>query len=326
MGNLQRIQWIDRHIRAGRHPNCNAIAEKFEISKRQAARDIEYLRDSLGAPLAFSSEHNGYTYLDASFRLPGPTLSEEAAVALRYLSEQYLHSSNQSAIRLADLFRSLSDRNETPQNEGKGSFFALPAQPINATVLPPIPDLDSRVYELYCRIEEAWQIRKKVSIVYLDAKNRESQRIVRPYLLYHYGRTAYVVGHCELRHEIRLFQLARVVRIEILRQGYIIPESFDPSGYLADATVPAIAPYRAKVRFPGDARLALYPFPHEILPDGVISLEFHRSSDFLTWLLAQQPGFRILEPAWLKKRLQERLEKMMEDLSPSEPPEKKTQV
>ncbi len=323
MGNLHRIQWIDRHIRAGRYPNCNAIAENFEISKRQAARDIEYLRDSLGAPLAFSSEHNGYTYQDASFRLPGQTLSEEAVVALRYLSEQYLHSSNQSAIRLADLFRSLSERNEKQPNEGKGGF---PFQLQDAAPLPPVPDLDSRVYELYCRIEEAWKIRKKVSIVYLDAKNRESQRVIHPYLLYHYGRTAYVVGYCELRQEIRLFQLARIVRLEILRQGYIIPESFDPSGYLTESPVPSVAPYRARIRFPGDARLALYPFPHEILPDGVISLEFQRSSDFLTWLLAHPPGFRILEPVWLKERLRERLKKMMEDLTLSEPTEKKDQV
>ena len=51
MSNLHRIQWIDAQIRAERFPNCSTIARKFEITRRQASRDIEYLRYSLGAPV-----------------------------------------------------------------------------------------------------------------------------------------------------------------------------------------------------------------------------------------------------------------------------------
>ena len=42
VSNLHRIQWVDAMIRAERYPNCRTIAAKFEISPRQAARDIEY--------------------------------------------------------------------------------------------------------------------------------------------------------------------------------------------------------------------------------------------------------------------------------------------
>lgn len=48
MSNLHRILWIDQEIRRGGYPNSRTIAEQFEISPRQAARDIEYLRYSLG--------------------------------------------------------------------------------------------------------------------------------------------------------------------------------------------------------------------------------------------------------------------------------------
>jgi predicted DNA-binding transcriptional regulator YafY len=44
VSKAHRIAWIDAQIRAGRRPNTLAIAERFEISTRQAARDVEYLR------------------------------------------------------------------------------------------------------------------------------------------------------------------------------------------------------------------------------------------------------------------------------------------
>ena len=48
MAALHRIQWLDSEIRAETYPNARRLAERFEISHRQAQRDFEYLRDSLG--------------------------------------------------------------------------------------------------------------------------------------------------------------------------------------------------------------------------------------------------------------------------------------
>jgi predicted DNA-binding transcriptional regulator YafY len=58
---LHRIQWIDAQIRAGRYPNARSLAAACEISRRQALRDFEYLRDSLGAPPAYAALHRGFT-------------------------------------------------------------------------------------------------------------------------------------------------------------------------------------------------------------------------------------------------------------------------
>ena len=89
VSNLHRIQWIDAMIRAGRYPNGRTIADKFEISHRQAARDIEYLRDSMGAPLVYSARENGYYYDDDTFVLPAQVISDEERHALAYLAQRY---------------------------------------------------------------------------------------------------------------------------------------------------------------------------------------------------------------------------------------------
>lgn len=70
MSNIHRIQWIDAQIRAKRFPNCRSIAEYFEISNRQASRNIEYMRYSAGAPNEYSISKNGYYYTDSAFCLP----------------------------------------------------------------------------------------------------------------------------------------------------------------------------------------------------------------------------------------------------------------
>jgi predicted DNA-binding transcriptional regulator YafY len=76
MSNLKRLQWIDAQIRNGKYPNCRIVSEHFELSSRQAARDMEYLRDSMGAPLQYDASHNGYYYIKPSFVLPAHIISE----------------------------------------------------------------------------------------------------------------------------------------------------------------------------------------------------------------------------------------------------------
>lgn len=50
MSNMHRIHWFDEQIRSGRFPNSSWLAREFEISRRQAQRDIEYMAISLRAP------------------------------------------------------------------------------------------------------------------------------------------------------------------------------------------------------------------------------------------------------------------------------------
>ncbi len=108
MSNLHRIQWIDVMIRAGRHLNCSTIAAHFEISRRQATRDIEYLRDSMGAPVAFDPAENGYYYTDTTFVLPAQVISTEEQRALAYLAHQYRQSGGALGEQLALLFARLA--------------------------------------------------------------------------------------------------------------------------------------------------------------------------------------------------------------------------
>ena len=57
-----RIQWLHKKIANMYYPNAMRLSERFNISHRQAQRDVDYLKKKLGAPLEYSIEHKGYYY------------------------------------------------------------------------------------------------------------------------------------------------------------------------------------------------------------------------------------------------------------------------
>lgn len=67
MNAYTRIQWLHEQIRAFRYPNAQRLSERFGVSHRQGQRDLRYLREELGAPLAYAADRRGFYYTDDFF-------------------------------------------------------------------------------------------------------------------------------------------------------------------------------------------------------------------------------------------------------------------
>ncbi|SFI75744.1 hypothetical protein SAMN02799624_02043 [Paenibacillus sp. UNC496MF] len=89
MSDLHRIRWFDGQIREGRYPNSAALAERFEISRRQAQRDIEYLAYSLSAPLLYVAKYRGYCYEDKTYAFSLLYMTDEEQKISNYLARRY---------------------------------------------------------------------------------------------------------------------------------------------------------------------------------------------------------------------------------------------
>ena len=70
-----RIQWLHKKLCENCYPNAMRLAEKFNISHRQAQRDIDFLKKELGAPLKYSNSQKGF-YYSAHFSLPSLVTTE----------------------------------------------------------------------------------------------------------------------------------------------------------------------------------------------------------------------------------------------------------
>ncbi|NLY61927.1 MAG: WYL domain-containing protein, partial [Clostridiales bacterium] len=61
----------------------------------------------------------------------------------------------------------------------------------------------------------------------------------------------YVIGHCSLREDIRIFKLARIEKIKVLSESYHIPLNFSITSYMQN-TLDLINPgkeYNVEIRF-----------------------------------------------------------------------------
>jgi predicted DNA-binding transcriptional regulator YafY len=82
MSQMERIYKLDRLFRRRRLPSKHEILEMFEISPAQFKRDLEYMRNRLGAPITFDMEAGGYKYIAEEFNLPGLWFTEREVYSL----------------------------------------------------------------------------------------------------------------------------------------------------------------------------------------------------------------------------------------------------
>ncbi|QGQ99327.1 WYL domain-containing protein [Paenibacillus psychroresistens] len=220
MSSMHRIVWIDNEIRQHHYPSCAAIAERFSISVRQAARDVEYLKDSMCAPIEYSHSHKGYLYTEGTFMLGHVVMTEQQRHGLTYLANRYAQMEGEHATHLARLFRRLIDESPTE--------FADQAIPL-------FP-LEPRQMHIFDTMQEAILSSVKVELHILDEKSSVK---FSPYKIYTFRGENYVVGYYDSIQKIRFFSfttISNVYRLEekydltpLLRQAEIMPElTYEP--------------------------------------------------------------------------------------------------
>jgi len=70
-----RIQWLHGELSRNTYPNAARLAERFHISRRQAQRDIDFLKKQLDAPMEYDGRVMGYRYT-RPFTLPVSVANE----------------------------------------------------------------------------------------------------------------------------------------------------------------------------------------------------------------------------------------------------------
>ena len=83
MAQQERIHWMHAVLLNGAYLHWQSVVDKFEVHRRTAFNDMRFLRDRLGAPIAFSRRHNGWHYTEPNYQLPFLALSEPEADTLR---------------------------------------------------------------------------------------------------------------------------------------------------------------------------------------------------------------------------------------------------
>jgi predicted DNA-binding transcriptional regulator YafY len=296
MSNLHRLAWIDARIREKSYPGSRIIAEKFEISVRQAQRDMEYLKYSMGAPLEYSSIRKGYYYTDEAFALPAHFITGEEKRILTYLASQYKITRGGNAELLAGLFLRLSGDNA----DGESCASDVPVYSAGTEEIT--------AYETF---KKAIKTNKKVKFQYRNSKYELSERVFHPYKLFNKEKVNYAAGFCELRSEIRVFRLSRTSRPQITEESFQVLKHFNEKNYGPERGFVFKEPYSAVIEF--DKPVETDKFKLQVVPvsNKTYKISFYNSDEILSGLLSQALGFSIISPKWLKVKLSERLNKII---------------
>jgi predicted DNA-binding transcriptional regulator YafY len=342
MGNLHRIQWIDAMIRENRFPNCTTIAREFCISTRQASRDVEYLKYSLGAPLEYDSERKGYYYTGESFALPSFRITEDEKTALAYLAERYRESDapesgGEMTVRLAMLFERLAGAESTPHRHAsrheeheRGGRDRDGSDRDTMRGVFPVFTVGKKLLEITKALEDAVRNGNKTRLVYLDSGNRKTTRMVRPYVVFLRNGTGYLHGWCELRGAERDFRIDRMRSVVVLADRFELPASFDTAEFERGMRFEFRSPYRATIAFedrpretpPTRTMAAQRPALSDSIGrrirvvsssfDGRIDVEFRSSNELIAALTETGRPFSILSPVWLREKCVARLSEILE--------------
>ena len=300
-----RLLFIDQQIAGGTYPNAVQLAAKYEVSDRTIKRDIEYMRDTLDAPITFDAAHNGYFFSEPNWRLPALTITESELFALTLASDVLV------AYRNSPLYEKLS------------RVFDKLAALLPEKVTIPATWLEHKFSVFHTatsRIDpETWKVvlgalRENRSIVFgytAVGYTTAADKIADPYhCIGHHGEW-YLIGHDHMKADLRIYALSRMTAPRLGKGTFEVPEDFDPAthvdryfGINLDTQV-----YQVRIRF--DPHLAFYIRErqwHENqelidLPDGGVELRFttNQLDAVRFWSQSWGAGAVVLEPAELRQ-------------------------
>ena len=298
MSLLERLYSLHQDIVNDRYPNATTLMDQFEISLATARRDIAYLRDRLLAPLEFDQKKNGFYYTDSGFSLP---FSQSPKIL-------FLMGMIQKLAEEAGL----KELPEVEQLENKlSSMLSTDYEQLDRILYCEWVEIESLDPGIFGIIMESLLQERAVIIDYTTAGALGSRRTIEPQRLCSYQGRWYLLAHCRLRGDLRMFHLARiqdaeptnekVARIPGLNETYL-QQSF--------GIFKGRESFTAEIMFTSTAaelvRLQRWHAAQQIeeTPEGVIlRLPVSDDREILMKILQYGAMARVLAPASLRDRV-----------------------
>lgn len=162
-------------------------------------------------------------------------------------------------------------------------------------------------------LNEATISHKSVEIVYFTMHSKkENLRKVDPYKIWFFNDTFYLVGHCHLRGEIRMFVLDRIKSLNMTEDSFTVPTDFSMEDFMKSSFgVFKGKPERVKVLFASDVAGYIEErvwHPSQKIhrqKDGALLFEAEVAvtEDLKSWIMSWGSKAIVVAPSSLKKEL-----------------------
>ena len=306
---LERMMRIHQEIASGKYPNATTLAREIEVVTKTIHRDIEFMRDRLGLPVAYDSRKFGYHYTEEVSAFPTLQITEGELVAL-LIAEKALQQYRGTNFEkpLLSAFKKMED--SLPDTISLN--FADWDQSISfRTSVEPILAL-----EIFDRLAKATAQRRQLQLNYRKHGSKQIEpRIVDPYHLANINGEWFLFAFDHLRKDIRTFVPARIQSATPTGKTFERPAKFSVEKILRDSfgVVSGTGEHSVVLRF--DACAAEYIREKRWHPsqelrelkDGGVELRLKLSSlgEIQRWVLGWGGSAVVVEPAALVKSVQD---------------------
>lgn len=312
-----RLIELDRKIRDGDYPNCLTFAVDWGVSQKTIQRDIDFLRDQCGAPIAYDRERKGFYYENNSWWLPSVTLNEGDLIGVLL------------AVRVAEQYRGSPIARQIQRTFEKLAEMLPDNVPVNPALLynrftftaPPAKPIDEKIWTMVVR---GLLARRTLKIVYRTfdgsvASGKESR--VNPYHIANLQGEWYMFGVHHGHDDVRQFAISRIMKAALTVKPFTVPVDFDPEKLLEGTFARYAGDNEVKtVRLLFDKEIASWIEEREWQPQqklkrlksGDIELEFPAKGlyEVQRWVLAWGRWVKVLAPAELAEMVRDEIRAM----------------
>lgn len=295
-----------------------SVPEDFPKNARTVRRDLDAL-EAVGFPLV-TEHHNGQTRwrLMEGFRdIPALGFSATELMAL-LLSRNLLKPLEGTEIQ-ASLNSALSKASAALPPQGHEYVRAM--EQMFSIGLGP-----HKNYRQYKQaidlVSQAIDKRKTVQMRYYSAShNSTGRREVDPYHLWFAGGGLYLIGHCHLRREVRMFAVERIRSIALTDHPYQMPLGFNVEDYVQDALMIMRGGRRieAELLFSKAAAAwvkdkSWHPSQEtQLLKNGSLkmTLKVADNNELVGWILSFGSQVRVIRPEALGQKIKDEAKKIL---------------
>ena len=329
MPKTARLYKIELLIRQRGSVSFAQFQEALEVSPATLKRDLEYLRDQLGAPIEYARDSNGYRFATATTLGAAGVAGAAAGRGHRHdlprlwFSERELYSLLMAQQLLAGLdadgtlnrhLQPLLDRIHGllgPAGETDAKALMKRVKIISALRRPVPP-------ESFERMGEALMRRRRLQMRYLSRSRGEvGEREVSPQRLVHYKNTWYLDAWCHSRDRLLRFALDAVQEARLLAtrakdvpMRQVQAEMDTGYGIFAGGTRQEATLLFSPQAAPWISREEWHPAQQgRWLDDGswALTLSYVDETELVMDILRQGEQVRVLAPASLREAVQRRL-------------------
>ncbi len=304
-----RLLLIDAKIRSGSFPNATSLSKEYEISSRTIIRDIEYMRDSLGAPVEYNAARKGYYYSVPNFFLPAIDINESDFFAI-CITEQALKQYENTPLydTLSGIFNRL--REFLPENIRVNTTWI----DTHFTFMhESFTTIDPQIWEIVSRgLRQGNQLK----IAHRKAGASDSvERVVDPYHIVNYRGEWYLIGYCHKRNSVLRFAISRIREAALLSTKYEITPGFNFDTFIGSSFGIMTEDVRHSVKICFDKEQAPYIIERQWHQgqsithnqDGSVVLSFTSNSlyEVKRWVLSWGSSAKVLAPEELINQIKE---------------------